>query len=574
MSRIVGIDLGTTNSLVATLENGQPRIVPSPHGERLLPSVVSLSPAGEIFVGTPALNQYALHPERTIRSVKRLMGSDTPVRLGDREYRPEEISALILRELKAWAERYLGERVERAVITVPAYFSDRQRQATRDAGQIAGFEVERILNEPTAAAMAYSLGQPASQCFLVYDLGGGTFDVSIVEQEGEILEVRASHGNTHLGGDDFDKRLTDRIVRRYREAKNIDLSTDRVAMARLVRSAELAKIRLSDHPFARVTEEFLLRRGLRSYHLDEEVAREEFVSLIDDLLKSTLESVDFALREAHLMPDALNHMLLVGGSTRIPAVEELLHRHLGIEPRAAINPEEVVALGAAVQAGIIVGEPVEAILIDVAAHSLGIEIAEIALGDLATDRYKILIRRNTAIPTSKSDVFYTLTPEQDTARIHVYQGEHDIASQNTLLGEFTLTGIAPNPDPGANREVLVQFDYDLNGIVSVAATDRRSGHKEVICVQATGRGISDAEKAAARGRLEGAMSDLPAEALAILREADVLVARLSHTEETASADALRSLQQAVEDAYRRGDRTAADAELEKLLDLVYTHQAG
>lgn len=416
MSRTVGIDLGTTNSLVAVVENGRPRVL-ARGDERLVPSVVGLSDDGRIIVGQSALNQYVLAPERTIRSIKRKMGTEDKVSLGDREYLPEEISAFTLRHLKAMAEEVLGEPVSGAVITVPAYFSDAQRLATKRAGELAGLEVLRIINEPTAAALAYGIEQQADQFLMVYDLGGGTFDVSIIEQQGDVLEVRASHGNVHLGGDDFDERLLQHLLAALSSEHRYDFKADRRAMARLNRASESVKVALSSAPFARAAEEFLARYDGQIAHLDAEVARGEFETMIDDLLHSTLDSIDRAMKDAQLSADKINRVLLVGGSTRIPHVAEMIEDHLGLQPSMEINPDEAVALGAAVQAAIIAGEPVEAMLIDVSPHSLGIAVAQLMFDNIIPGVFKPIVRRNTTIPTTKSELFHTISPHQDTVEI-------------------------------------------------------------------------------------------------------------------------------------------------------------
>ncbi|HEX4945630.1 MAG TPA: Hsp70 family protein, partial [Blastocatellia bacterium] len=429
--------------------------------------------------------QYVLAPERTIRSIKRKMGSSERITLGDREYLPEEISAFILRYLKTLAEDVLGEPVERAVITVPAYFNDVQRQATKRAGELAGLEVLRIINEPTAAALAYGIEQQAEQFLLVYDLGGGTFDVSVIEQQGDILEVRASHGNVNLGGDDFDERLQQHLLADLSNEHPYDFASDRRAMARLSRAAERTKIALSDAPYARAAEEFLARYDGQIAHLQTEIARDEFEEMIDDLLGSTLMSIDRALADAELQPQQLQRILLVGGSTRIPRIADMIEEHLGLQPAMEINPDEAVALGAAVQAAIINGEDVAAMLIDVAPHSLGIAVAQIFYDQVVPGGFKPIIRRNTTIPTTKSERFHTITPEQDTVEIEVYQGESPVAAENTPLGSFKLMGIPPAPDPNALRELIVEFSYNLNGIVEVVAHDRKGERREMMTVSTT-----------------------------------------------------------------------------------------
>ncbi|HTD79707.1 MAG TPA: Hsp70 family protein, partial [Chloroflexota bacterium] len=447
MKSIVGIDLGTTFSLVATVDQGRPRII-TDQGERLIPSVVGFSPGaeaeGKLLVGTPARNQAVLEPDNTVRSIKRKMGTDERVTLVGQPYTPQEISAFILRKLKQMAERDLGQAVERAVITVPAYFPDAARQATKDAGEIAGFEVARIINEPTAAALAYGLDRDVDQTVAVYDLGGGTFDVSIVELSQGVIEVRASHGNTRLGGDDFDELIVQHIADQFQAQHGVDLRQDRRALARVVRAAEQAKITLSDAPYARLVEEYIARESvLRPLHLDVELSRHEFEDLIRPLVRSTLDAVDRALKDAGLRARELHTVLLVGGSTRIPLVRQMLAEHLGQEPRTEVHPDEAVALGAAIQAASIAGEPISAVLVDVAAHSLGIETASIVLGHLVPGRYSVVIPRNTTIPCTKAEAFYTLTPDQDRAEIRVYQGDEPVVSRNTLLGQFTFEGISP-----------------------------------------------------------------------------------------------------------------------------------
>ena len=481
MSRIVGIDLGTTYSLVAVVEDGRPRVI-SDGGQKLLPSVVGLSEDGEFLVGIPARNQFVVVPERTVRSIKRRMGTAQRVRLGGSEYSPEEISSFILRRLKEIAERDLGEPVDRAVITVPAYFADAARQATKAAGQLAGLQVERIINEPTAAALAYGLDRADDLKVAVYDLGGGTFDVSIVEINNGVIEVRASHGNTQLGGDDFDNLILERLLDLFRSRHGVDLRDDRRAMARLSRAAEAAKIELSSVQTTRISEEYLAESpDGRPLHLDVQLTRAELEGLLRPLVHSTLESVDLALKAAGLLARDLDRVLLVGGSTRIPLVRRVVAEHLGQELHAEINPDEAVATGSAVQGAIIAGDPIEAVLVDVAPRSLGIATARSVLGHILSDRYAVVIPANKTIPCSVERPFYTLRPDQDAAQISVYQGEEEVASRNLHLGEFLFSGITPSPT-GQNREVLVRFDYDVNGIVQVAARDKQTGRSEGITV--------------------------------------------------------------------------------------------
>src|SRR5262245_26001775 len=483
MSVIIGIDLGTTYSATALVRGGAPQIIL--HGdERIMPSVVGVSPQGALLIGTPARNQYVLYPARTIRSIKRRMGQDIRVPLGEREYTPPEISALILRELKRSVEDRLGQPVDRAVITVPAYFSDAARQATREAGEIAGFTVERIINEPTAAALAYGLDRDHEQHLVaVYGLGGGTFDVSIVELDAGVVEVRASHGNTQLGGDDFDERLVAHLAERFIAEHGVDPRDDRRALARLTRAAEQAKIALSSQPVAQVREEYLLSSESRPLHLEIEITREEFEELIGDLIEGTLQSFEAALSDAGIATEQLDNILLVGCSTRIPLVQRMLYEHTGIEPVMAINPDEAVALGAAVQAAVIAGEPIGSILVDVTPHSLGIAVAELEFGQVIPDRYSVIIPRNTTIPTARSEIYSALHPDQRAIEIKIYQGEQPIASQNTLLGEFMFEDLRPEA-AGRPPRITVQFDFDVDGIVHVAAVDRGSGKQARASVRA------------------------------------------------------------------------------------------
>jgi molecular chaperone DnaK len=586
LSLIVGIDLGTTYSAAAIVRDGVPHIVP--HGdERIMPSVVGLTPQDKLLVGTPARNQYVLYPTRTIRSIKRRMGQDIRLALGDREYSPPEISALILRELKRSVEEQLGEPVDRAVITVPAYFSDAARQATREAGEIAGFTVERIINEPTAAALAYGLDRDAEQHLVaVYDLGGGTFDVSIVELDAGVVEVRASHGNTQLGGDDFDERLVEHLAERFVEEHGIDPRDDRRALARLTRAAEQAKIALSSQPVARVREEYLLSSGARPLHLDVEVTREEFEELIEDLLDGTLQSFDDALSDAGIAAGQLDNILLVGGSTRIPMVQRMLYEHAGIEPVMAINPDEAVALGAAVQAAVIAGEPIEAILVDVTPHSLGIAVAELAFGQVVPDRYSVIIPRNTTIPTSRSEIYSALHPDQRAIEVQIYQGEQPIASQNTSLGEFLFEDLRPEA-PGQPPRITVQFDFDVDGILHVSAVDRGSGKQARASVRAAQTRLTPSEIAGARDSLEALeiagwdVEDLDEVAGSVENESAAAPAEMSletigllarahraleaNPDNAALHEAIDSLRQAAQ----RGDKDAVAARSEALLDILY-----
>jgi molecular chaperone DnaK len=573
MSKIIGIDLGTTNSAVAITRDGAPQILPR-GDERIIPSVVGYEAGnGRWLVGTPARNQYVLDPENTVRSIKRKMGTDTRIELGERPLSPPEISAFILRELKSIAERHLGHEVSEAVITVPAYFNDAQRQATIDAGQIAGLRVRRIINEPTAAALAYGLNMAEDQLVLVYDLGGGTFDVSLVELMGGIVEVRASHGNTQLGGDDFDERLAEQLADRFADEHGLDLRQDRRAWARLLRAAENAKIALSAHPFAWVKEEYLAEKEGVPLHMTYEVSRHDFEEAITDLLEGTLESIEQVLSEANVTEEEISHVLLVGGSTRIPAVWELVADRLGIEPQMSVNPDEAVALGAGVQAAIIAGEPIDAILVDVTPHSLGIAVAQNRFGSIISDIYQPLIRRNSTIPATKEEMFQTMFPEQTAIRVEVYQGEAPVASANTLLGNFLVDGLEP-PAPGERAQVTVQFDLNLDGILQVTARDRKTGKQENISVAATKARLSEAEILAASHHLRDLEEeeyevdwDEEPETGALLAKAEALIAGEATDEETRAL--LRSLLQGIRQARANAaEEEAAELE-EELLDLLF-----
>ena len=498
---IVGIDLGTTNSAVAVVQDGEPRIL-SKGDQKIMPSVIGYSKDSGWLVGRPALNQYTLDPDNTVRSIKRKMGSSERVTLGGKALTAQEVSAFILRELKAIAKENLGQPINKAVITVPAYFTNAQRQATQEAGTIAGLDVVRIINEPTAAALAYGLNQEEDQMALVYDLGGGTFDVSLVEMMDGVVEVRASHGDTQLGGDDFDQCLADHADQLFYKNHKLSLQDNRLAQARLRRAAELAKIHLSSYADAPLREEYLAEQDGIPLHLDDQVERSDFEEMTKDLLDRTLESVEKVMEDGEIEAVDLSRVLLVGGSTRMPAVWDLVAEHLGMEPDSEINPDEVVALGAAVQAAIIAGEPVDSILVDVTPYSLGIETATIMTGQLIPDIYSILIPRNTNIPTTKEEIFHAIYSGQEAVEIKVYQGENPVASQNTLLGDFLIEGLKA-AEPGEPPSINVKFDFDINGMLHVQATDRVTGKQEGTSVQATQAKLSPAEIAASRERIQG-----------------------------------------------------------------------
>ena len=571
MKPIVGIDLGTTNSEVAILREGRSVVVPDTAENRILPSFVGLSPAGEILVGESARNQYVVAPERTIKSIKRKMGSDECVSLGEENYSPQEISAFILKRLKAIAEESLGESVEQAVITVPAYFSDKQRQATKDAGEIAGLEVVRIINEPTAAALAYGLDREEDQFLVVYDLGGGTFDVSVIEINSGVVEVRATHGNTQLGGDDFDAALVKYIAEDFRQQHGVDLCADRRAMARLTRAAERAKIALSDAPFATIREEFIATAKGKPIHLEMEIERSRFEALINDMLESTIECVQQALEDASLTTDEINEVLLVGGSTRIPLLSDMIADAIDVEPHLEIDPELCVAMGASVQAGIIAGEPIDAILVDVTPYSLGIEAATWDMGVPMFDQYSVIIKHNTPIPVSKSEVYTTFTPDQELVDIKVYQGEEPIASQNTFLGEFRLEGVKRTKR--GEPEIVINFDYDVNGIVHVSAQDKQTGREKEIAVTATPDRLTEEQKTEATERFEDMVIDLDAVPADFHEDAVVLRERAVEVAESLEAGVdktkLQELVAELDSTLSSQNEEAIEELRDELLDFLY-----
>ncbi len=498
MSKIIGIDLGTTNSCVAVMEGGEPAVIANAEGSRTTPSVVAFAKNGERLVGQVAKRQAVTNPERTVISIKREMGTDYKVHVDGKDYTPPEISAMILQKLKADAEAYLGQSVTEAVITVPAYFSDAQRQATKDAGRIAGLDVKRIINEPTAAALAYGLDKGEVHKILVYDLGGGTFDVSLMEVGDGVFEVLATAGNNRLGGDDFDNRIIEYVAGEFKKENGIDLLVDRQAHQRLKEAAERAKIELSGNLTANINLPFITADATGPKHLDMTLTRAKFNELTSDLVEKTITPLNQALSDAGLRASEIDKVILVGGSTRIPAVQEAVQRVTGKEPFKGINPDECVAVGAAIQGGVLGGDVKDVLLLDVTPLSLGIE----TLGGVFTR----LIERNSTIPTKKSQVFSTASDGQRSVDVHVLQGEREMAAYNKTLGRFQLDGIAPAPR--GVPQIEVTFDIDANGIVHVSAKDLGTGHEQKITITASSnmseedikRAMDEAERYAAEDK--------------------------------------------------------------------------
>ncbi|MFO7495579.1 MAG: Hsp70 family protein [Desulfobacterales bacterium] len=573
MAAIVGIDLGTTYSEVAVLRDGQAEVV-AVDGEPIMPSCVGLDNQGALIVGRVARNQMALAPENTILSIKRKMGKNEPVALGDRHFSPEEVSALILRKLKQAAEAHLGEAVTQAVITVPAYFDDAQRKATQNAGQLAGLEVLRIINEPTAAALAYDAGLEEDQTILVYDLGGGTFDVSLVVVEKGVVEVKASHGDTALGGDDFDNLLIAHAAEAFREENKVDLLQEPRVRNRLWSAVEAAKRKLSDAPFARIREEYLWQE----LHLDLEIARFDYEELIRPLVRKTMDCVHHCLRDASMLPGAVDRVILVGGASRTPLISETIRQEMRREPTYEINPELIVAMGAAIQAGVLAGQPTRSVLVDITPYTFGTQALSFHGGEIREDTFVPIIRRSTPLPVSKAEVFTTAVDEQRAVDVRIYQGEEPSVEDNIFIGNFLIEGLSKVP---AGNQIVLNLALDLNGVLNVTALEKRTGLSKSVRMTTGGQGPEFDLQAARRNLAELGddewSADVPADpapadrqallarAKDLRRRAHLLLAGIEETD----AGELRLLLQQVQDAIAGGDYTKLADVLTSLDDMLF-----
>jgi molecular chaperone DnaK (HSP70) len=577
---IVGIDLGTTNSEIAVYRDGRPEVLVDELGRKILPSVVGVGEAGDLLVGEEARNQFVLYPERTVRSIKRRMGSGEKVQLAEHEYTPQEISAIILKRLKDIAERRLGRSVSKAVITVPAYFSDTQRQATREAGEIAGLEVVRIINEPTAAAMVYEATQHQGKRILVYDLGGGTFDASIVRIESGVVEVISSHGNNHLGGDDFDHKIVEHVLDHLKIKQGVDISDQPKAMARVLRSAEAAKKQLSDHPFARIEEEYLAESAGKPVHLSLELSREDYEDMIAPFIEETLGAVHIALESASLTSSQIDEILLVGGATRTPMVRRRLRESFGKEARGEVDPDLCVAMGACVHGAAIAGVDVSAVLVDVTPYTFGTSALGELNGEMYPYTYVPIIAKNTAIPVRKSEVFFTVVDDQSSVEVRIFQGEKADAIENIQLGEFRVEGLSKAP---SGNPIIIDLALDRDGILNVSAKEKRTGLERRITIdRATSRYDKD-ELRDARHRIAelfDAEEDAehppssPDLAAGTAGDADVmeLIAKAQAKLDTALDEdraELKALIEMIKGCEERGDATGRNEASAQIRDLLF-----
>jgi molecular chaperone DnaK len=572
---IVGIDLGTTNSEIALYRDGRPEILADEQGRKILPSAVGLTEAGEILVGEEARNQWLLYPDRTVRSIKRRMGQAETVRMAGNEYTPQEISAIILKRLKEIAEARLGHAVRKAVITVPAYFSDTQRQATREAGEIAGLEVVRIINEPTAAALVYEAGQHEGKRILVYDLGGGTFDVSVVRIEEGVVEVISSHGNNHLGGDDFDQKIVAHILEHLKISQAVDVSDQPRAMARILRAAEAAKKHLSDHPFARIEEEYLTEVEGKSVHLSMELARDDYEAMIAPYVQETLQAIHTALRSADLTASQVEKILLVGGATRTPMIRQRLVEVFGHEPRGEVDADLCVALGAAIQGAAIAGAEVSAVLVDVTPYTFGTSALGELGGEIYPYRYVPIIPRNTPIPVRKSEVFYTIRNNQTEVDVRVFQGENPDALENIQIGEFRVEGLSKAPE---GNEVVLDLALDRDGILRVTAREKSTGLERRISIDQAVARYEAAELQQARERIgalfgedgthpapDGDVGANDAEIATLLDKARAKLDAVGDEDRQEMID----LMEAIRDAQAANDEAALDNARSQMTDLLF-----
>jgi molecular chaperone DnaK len=572
---IVGIDLGTTNSEIAIYRNGRPDVLADEQGRVILPSVVGLSETGELLVGEEARNQFMLYPERTVRSIKRRMGTDAKVQLGEREYTPQEISAIILSRLKEIAQRQLGRPVSKAVITVPAYFSDTQRQATREAGEIAGLEVMRIINEPTAAALVYEAAQQQGRRILVYDLGGGTFDVSVVRIEAGVVEVISSHGNNQLGGDDFDHMFVEHVLEHLKIKHSVDVSLEPRAMARILRSAETAKKRLSDHPFARIEEEYLTEHDGKPVNLDLELSREDYEEMITPFIEETLGAIHIALESANLISSQVDEILLVGGATRTPLVRRRLMEAFAKDPRGEVDADLCVAMGAAIQGAAMSGTEVSAVLVDVTPYSFGTSALGELNGDLYPDTFVPIIPKNTPIPVRRSEVFFTIADGQTGVDVRIYQGESRDAQENIKIGEFRVDGLSRTAPAG--NQVILDLALDRDGILQVSAREKQTGLERRITIDKAMSRYDQTELDQARERIgslfEGRESgDATVDESATDSALAVLLAKASGKLDSAGEEdrlEIIDLIEMIKDARNSGDAAGLEDARQQLQDLLF-----